>query len=251
MLMLKKEMVVLEYDFKIDSLLMSILSENFKLIYLNTFDFKWDTDNSVDYIFMCLDRFELNVNWVIKKIIEMNNAFAKKSIFIAYNGASLYLINDYQSISKFIHIDKRNEVKSIIRHLVEFEKIINYAFSENEYDYTYNNFKHRFDQIVYDAINKNRKIVVKLLAKDIGISVSTLERETKKHYGKSPIAVIKEYRLKKAMRLLDEGATMSISELSKHVGFNSPSYFTKCFMGQFGHPPSYFKRQVSSVSFSS
>ncbi len=249
MLIGKKEMVVLEYDFKIDNILMSILSENFKLIYLDTFDFKWEIVNSADYIFMCLDRFELNVNWIMKKIIQMNNAFKKKSIFIAYNGTSFYLINDYQSISKFIHIDKRSEVKSIIRHVVEFEKIINYVFSENEYDYTFNNFKHRFDQIVYDAINKNRKIVIKLLAKDLGISVSTLERETKKNYGKSPIAVINEYRLNKAMRLLDEGVHMSISDLSKHVGFNSPSYFTKCFIGQFGHTPVYYKKQASNVIF--
>lgn len=46
-------------------------------------------------------------------------------------------------------------------------------------------------------------------------------------------------RLKKAAELLQEGK-YPVSEICYLVGFNTPSYFTKCFLKQFGVLPKDF-----------
>jgi transcriptional regulator GlxA family with amidase domain len=46
-------------------------------------------------------------------------------------------------------------------------------------------------------------------------------------------------RLKRAADLLSHGAG-TIAEISFLVGFNEPSYFTKCFQKQYGKTPSEF-----------
>jgi transcriptional regulator GlxA family with amidase domain len=44
-------------------------------------------------------------------------------------------------------------------------------------------------------------------------------------------------RLKRAAELLSKN-TGTVGEISFLVGFNDPSYFTKCFQKQFGKTPS-------------
>lgn len=45
-------------------------------------------------------------------------------------------------------------------------------------------------------------------------------------------------RLKEACRILRERPDIKMTELSMKVGFNTPKYFTKLFMKEFGMLPS-------------
>lgn len=88
---------------------------------------------------------------------------------------------------------------------------------------------------------QNEKFGVLDLAKKLGFSRSQLLRKIKKSTGKSVNQLIREIRLKEGAKLLlnDE---FTASEISFKVGFNSPSYFTKCFLDFYGVTPGEFKK---------
>jgi AraC-like DNA-binding protein len=68
------------------------------------------------------------------------------------------------------------------------------------------------------------------------ISKSQLYRKCKIVIGKSPNALLREYRLLKSLELLGKGGR-NVSQTTFDTGFNSPSYFIKCFQRRFGLLP--------------
>ena len=66
------------------------------------------------------------------------------------------------------------------------------------------------------------------LVKQLGMSKAQLYRKIMSLTGCSPNVFIREYRLKKALKLL-ESMKGNISEIAFESGFNNPSYFSKCF----------------------
>lgn len=74
-------------------------------------------------------------------------------------------------------------------------------------------------------------------ASNLGLSKSQVYRKLKILSGKSPNEFIRDYRLDKAISMLKKG-DKSISETAFEIGFNSPSYFSKCFQKKFGTLPS-------------
>ncbi|MCK0145744.1 DUF4242 domain-containing protein [Arenibacter sp. F26102] len=82
-------------------------------------------------------------------------------------------------------------------------------------------------------------------SKNMGYSKSQLYRKMIGLTGKSPNSFIRDYRLGKALQLLNKNAN-NISETAFRTGFNSPAYFSKCFMDNFGILPSeYIKSYVA------
>jgi AraC-like DNA-binding protein len=81
------------------------------------------------------------------------------------------------------------------------------------------------------------EVTIGALALDVGMSKSQLTRKVKMLSGLSPNDFVREFRLRKAMRLLQEGS-MNIGEITMAIGFSNPSYFTKCFRKRFGKAPS-------------
>lgn len=81
------------------------------------------------------------------------------------------------------------------------------------------------------------------MAKMMRISRSTLYRKIKEITGLHPNEFIRVTRLKFAASLLDTGV-YRIQEVCYLSGFNSPSYFAKCFQQQFNiSPKGYLKRK--------
>ena len=72
---------------------------------------------------------------------------------------------------------------------------------------------------------------------NLGLSKSQLYRKVKSITGKSLNSFVKEYRLQKALDLL-ERQKGNISEIAFETGFNSPAYFSKCFFETYGVLPS-------------
>src|SRR5690606_13444410 len=75
------------------------------------------------------------------------------------------------------------------------------------------------------------------LQKDMGISRMQLHRKLKALTDKSATEFIRTIRLKRAAEMLQKGQD-NVSQVAYQVGFNSLSYFTKCFKEQFGVIPS-------------
>ena len=78
------------------------------------------------------------------------------------------------------------------------------------------------------------------LAGDMSVSRTLLQRKLKALTGSTPNDYIRLIRLKKAAELLSHEG-YRVSEVCYLVGFNSPSYFTKCFVKQFGIKPKNFQ----------
>jgi len=88
----------------------------------------------------------------------------------------------------------------------------------------------------------NPNFKVGLLSKQLGYSKSQLYRKLMSLTGKSPNNFIREFRLHKALNLL-HNQHGNISEIAYETGFNSPAYFSKCFMKKYGILPSKYSKQ--------
>ncbi|MEZ4793230.1 MAG: DUF4242 domain-containing protein [Gelidibacter sp.] len=79
-------------------------------------------------------------------------------------------------------------------------------------------------------------------SKALGYSKSQLYRKLKDLTGQSPNNFMKEFRLHKALNLLHKKFG-NISEIAFETGFNSPAYFSKCFLDKYGILPSKYVQQ--------
>lgn len=78
---------------------------------------------------------------------------------------------------------------------------------------------------------------VSRLSELTGINGKQLYRLVKKHLDLTPVDYIRRVRLQRAAALLQH-RSFTVSEVSYMTGFNSPSYFAKCFQAHYGCRPS-------------
>lgn len=107
-----------------------------------------------------------------------------------------------------------------------------------------NEFLNRVDSLIEENIS-NEQYGVSELAAEVGMSRSNLLRKIKKLTELSASQYIRKVRLENAMKMLKE-TSMTASEVSYKVGFNSTSYFIKCFHDHFGFPPGKVRETVNS-----
>lgn len=79
-------------------------------------------------------------------------------------------------------------------------------------------------------------------SKEIGLSRMQLHRKLKALTGLSTSEFIRSQRLKSAVKLL-ETSDLTVSEIAYSVGFNTPSYFTKCFRDAYNCNPTAYKEK--------
>ena len=99
------------------------------------------------------------------------------------------------------------------------------------------------DQLLLDRLNEvidnnlqNEQFSVTELANESGLSKSQLNRRLQTITNQSASQFIREYRLKRAMELLQSKAATP-TEVAYKVGFGSPSYFSTCFKEFYGYSP--------------
>lgn len=83
---------------------------------------------------------------------------------------------------------------------------------------------------------------VESLGKNIGFSRVQLYRKTKALTGYSPVELLRITRLKKAHSIL-ASSERTVAEAAYMTGFNSPSYFAKCYKDYFGESPADFLKR--------
>jgi DNA-binding response OmpR family regulator len=74
----------------------------------------------------------------------------------------------------------------------------------------------------------------------LGMDQKQLYRKLKLLTGETPVSFIRKQRLQRAAALLKQDR-FTVSEVMYQVGFCSASYFTKCFVKEFGTPPKEYK----------
>jgi DNA-binding response OmpR family regulator len=100
---------------------------------------------------------------------------------------------------------------------------------------------------IMEAHMSDSNFGVEAFGREAGMSRTQLHRKLKALTDQSPGDFIRIMRLKRAGELLNNQVG-SIAEVAFMVGFNDPSYFTKCFQKQFGRTPSEFILQNNFLS---
>ncbi|PTX41494.1 TolB-like protein [Christiangramia gaetbulicola] len=103
-------------------------------------------------------------------------------------------------------------------------------------------FIQRLTEILEENLEKEH-FGVRELASAVGVSRSQLHRKLKAINGKSTSQFIREFRLDKAMEMLQDNVATA-SEITYKVGFSSPTYFNTCFHQYFGYPPGEVKFRI-------
>ncbi|WP_276976135.1 helix-turn-helix domain-containing protein [Flavobacterium filum] len=95
----------------------------------------------------------------------------------------------------------------------------------------------RFESIIEDMAINEKYFTIEQIAQKLNLSLSTFERTIKKVYGLTPNKYIQYRKLEKA-KLLLRNTEITIKQVAYMLGFNSVSYFSKCFKERFKELPS-------------
>ncbi len=99
-------------------------------------------------------------------------------------------------------------------------------------------FLNRLTEVIHNNISE-QDLTVNHIARHMAMSRSNLHRKIKALLHMPPNDFIRLIKLQKAAELLLDGE-YRINEICYMTGFNSASYFAKCFQKQFGVLPKYF-----------
>lgn len=89
---------------------------------------------------------------------------------------------------------------------------------------------------------ENEAFNVTMLADKLNMTSKQLNRKLKPLIDVTPVNYIRRRRMQTAARLLSEGSG-TVQEAMYRVGFSNASYFSKCFMEEYGVKPSEFNKK--------
>jgi DNA-binding response OmpR family regulator len=146
-------------------------------------------------------------------------------------------VNDY-IIKPFIF----KELVFKIHNLTELKKNIEikykiYLIKTDNLKHSDTLFFRKLDDLIFQNINTT--VRVNYLAKSLGVSKSALEKKVNKVTKKNISRYIREYRLEFSIKLIENGVT-SIKVIYNQSGFNSASYYSRCFKDYMGITPKAF-----------
>lgn len=151
-----------------------------------------------------------------------------------HSGADVYVTKPFSA----------RVLKATIENLIENRRKLQSRFSQEVIlrpkDIAISSAEEKFLenlQTVMDNYITNPDFSAEIFSKEMGVSRMQLHRKLKAITGQSTTEFIRSQRLKLATTLLSSSSA-NISEIAFSVGFNDPSYFTKCFKQEFGYAPS-------------
>lgn len=155
-------------------------------------------------------------------------------------GADDYLIKPFDG----------DELKVRIRNLIDQRMKLRELFSQKVISITPDKItvpaqENTFLEKVREAINENldnEYFSVVELATAVHMSRSQLHRKLKALTGAGPNELIRNFRLERALDLLQNGAG-NVTEVAFMTGFASPAYFSKCFSERYGFTPAEVKKK--------
>lgn len=159
-------------------------------------------------------------------------------------GADEYLMKPFDT----------DELKARIKNLIEQRKRIQESFRKQGFaaadEQKITSVDKKFLKKILDIINKHisdSNFNVELLAEEISISRSVLQRKIHSLIGESPAAVIRRIRLNRAAELI-KNRFGTLSEIALEVGYNNPAHFSEAFKKQFETTPSRFQQNNRNSS---
>lgn len=159
------------------------------------------------------------------------------SAFVAKSAESKHIA---LTIEKAIH-EKARVVEQVSEGIANYHSRLVSANNINNQDDI--KFLERFTSMIR-AHYSNEKFNRPEAAKHILMTEKTLSRKLHYHYKLGFTEILRQFRLQQAKELLLNGA--QVTTTAYDTGFNSPSYFSKCFRDEFGFAPSQLTKQRCS-----
>jgi YesN/AraC family two-component response regulator len=139
-----------------------------------------------------------------------------------------------------------------LKRLILNRELIHKKYREQYYmiDYSQdisseeNLFIKKVNEIIENHIEKS-DLSVAWLAKSLNLSKTQVYRKIKTITGYSTVEYIRLIRLNKAAHMLKNNQYL-VKEVCFMVGFNSFSYFVRCFKDYFGETPMKYKKRISN-----
>lgn len=138
------------------------------------------------------------------------------------------------------HEAEIEEINTQKEHEVHEARIKYLTISDSD-----NEFLKRLENTIEKNFS-NPEISVDFLASEMNVSRSGLFAKVKNLADVTPNEMIQIIRLKHAAHLL-ESKQYRVNEICYMVGFNSPSYFTKCFTKHYGVKPAEYTKQQTQA----
>lgn len=148
-------------------------------------------------------------------------------------------------ISRRIFVDELGSEASITRlsEIVFIELLKTYLSKSGHLSSILSAFKDpkigKSLQLIHKEPNKNWS--VESLAQQVAMSRSRFAFRFNELVGVSPMAYLSDWRLQKALLLLDQ-SQMNVQQIATHTGYQSPSAFTRAFTMKFGLSPREYRK---------
>lgn len=176
-------------------------------------------------------------------IIMLTGRASDQARFEGYDaGADAYLVKPFDIKLLLLRINKLLEITAARRQAFINDKELNIdSLTVNELDKA---FLARAYQHIENNLS-NPDYTVEKFSEDMNMDRTGLYRKLIALTDHSPTNFIRTIRLKKAAELLLD-KKLTIADVSEQTGFNSISYFTKCFHEAFGKTPGQSRDQNAS-----
>lgn len=138
-----------------------------------------------------------------------------------------------------------SKIKSHIRQKSSFEKTYKKQLTVEPVEKELESLDEKFMRKILEIVEKNISntlFSVEVLADEMNVSRVGLYKRVFSLTGYSPSEFIRNIRLKRAARLLEETG-MTVAEVAYETGFNNPKTFSKYFRDIFGKLPSDYRRE--------
>ncbi|NNG11163.1 MAG: response regulator, partial [Arenibacter sp.] len=140
------------------------------------------------------------------------------------------------------------KLSNIVKRREQMRKRFNRDITLQPNEVTVTSMDEKFLSQAIQIVEKhmmNTDFNVEMMVSEMGLSRSNLYLKFKELTGLSSSEFIRNVRLKRAVQLFDQ-SDLSVKEIMYMTGFNTASYFSKCFKKQFGVVPSEYVRKMDA-----
>ncbi|NOT50868.1 MAG: response regulator [Chitinophagaceae bacterium] len=156
-------------------------------------------------------------------------------------GADDYLVKPFDGDELIARIQNLIDQREKLRELYS-KKIISITPDKVDVSSQENVFLEKIRAAIDENLD-NEMFGVVDLANAVNMSRSQLHRKLKALTGEAPNELIRNFRLERALELLQKNAG-NVTEVAFMTGFSSPAYFSKCFNDRYGYSPTDVKNRV-------
>lgn len=158
-------------------------------------------------------------------------------------GADDYVIKPFRNEVLQVRVKKLVELRAQLRKRYSQELIL--KPKEVAVTSADEKFMYRVQELLDDKLTDS-DFNAQVFSEEIGMSRMQLHRKLKALVGQTTSELIRYQRLQLAAQML-KSQGINMSEVGYVVGFNDPSYFSKCFKEHFGKSPSAYAEGNSSL----